>query len=555
MTGFDLFIQIGGGVALLLWATRLVRTGIERAYGQRLQQALTISVRNRVSALLAGLGVTTVLQSSTATALLTVSFAQSGMLATTPALAIMLGADLGSTAVVQVLSFDLSWLAPVLLVVGVMLFQIAKQRKLRHMGRILIGIGLMLVSLKMIVGASGPLRESEALPAVIGFFADDPVTAFALAAVVTWLAHSSVAMVLLIMSLAASAVVPVDLAFVLVLGANVGSGLIPFFMTLKNEPEVRRIPLGNLLMRVVGALACLWLLPTIAPHLASYLGSEPSRQVANFHSAFNLVLALFFLPLTDVVSAVTSRILKPRTADQTADGKEWENPSYLDASVIDTPRLALACASREVLRMADKVEAMLRRTIDMFQTTDLEAIGRLVKMDDEVDKMYDEIKLYIAKISRKELTSGEASLSMRLSDFNIKLEHIGDIIERNLTRLAAKRAEGDLEFSKEGWGEIVDLHARVVANMQLALNVLVSSDVESARELLSEKSAIRELERESSDRHLARLAAGQIASIRTSSIHLDAIKDLRQINSQLASVAYFIPNESGDFRPEPPASD
>ena len=181
------------------------------------------------------------------------------------------------------------------------------------------------------------------------------------------------------------------------------------------------------------------------------------------------------------------------------------------STVIDTPRLALACASREVLRMADKVEAMLRRTIDMFQTTDREAIGRLVKMDDEVDKMYDEIKLYIAKISRKELTSDEASLSMRLSDFNIKLEHIGDIIERNLTRLATKRAEGDLEFSKEGWGEIVDLHARVVANMQLALNVLVSSDVESARELLSEKSAIRELERESSDRHLARLAAGQVS--------------------------------------------
>ena len=129
-------------------------------------------------------------------------------------------------------------------------------------------------------------------------------------------------------------------------------------MTLKNEPEVRRIPLGNLLMRVVGALACLWLLPVITPLLTSYLGSEPSRQVANFHSAFNLVLALFFLPLTDVVAAVTRGILKPHAAGATDDSQEWVNPSYLDAAVIDTPRLALACASREVLRMADKVETM-----------------------------------------------------------------------------------------------------------------------------------------------------------------------------------------------------
>lgn len=550
MTGFDLLIQIGGGVALLLWATRLVRTGIERAYGQRLQQVLTMSVRNRVSALIAGLGVTAVLQSSTATALLTVSFARSGLLTTTMALAILLGADVGSTAVVQVLSIDLSWLSPVLLVVGVMFFQIGTQRKVRQMGRIFIGVGLMLISLKMIVGASLPLRESEALPAVIGFFAEDMITAFLLTAAVTWLAHSSVAMVLLIMSLAASSVIPVSLAFVLVLGANVGSGLIPFFMTINSEPEFRRIPLGNLLMRVAGALAFLWALPSIAPLLTSYLGSEPSRQVANFHSAFNLVLALFFLPLAHVVSALTSQILKSRAAVENGEGKEWVNPSYLDAKVIDTPRLALACATREVLRMADKVEAMLRQTIDMFQTTDQQAISNLVRMDDEVDRMYDEIKLYIANISRKELTSDEASLSMRLSDFTIKLEHIGDIIERSLTRLATKRAEGDLEFSKEGWGELVDLHARVVANLQLALNVLVSSDLESARELISEKRAVSELERKSSDRHLARLASGQVASIRTSAIHLDAIKDLRQINSQLSSVAYSILKESEGLRSE-----
>ena len=537
MSGFEFLMQIGGGIALLLWATRLVRTGIERAFGHRLQQVLSASVRNRFTAFSAGLGVTAALQSSTATALLATSFAQSGLLATTAGLAIMLGADVGSTAVVQILSIDISWLSPALLVVGVGLFQGSGERQMRHGGRILIGLALMLIALRLIIGASIPLRDSEVIPLVVGYLAEDHFTALLIAAVLTWLAHSRVAIVLLIASLATSGVIPTTLAFALVLGANVGSGFIPFVLTLKGEAVPRRIPIGNLLMRLAGALAALWVLPLVAP-LIGMLEAAPARQVADFHTAFNLALALVFLPLTGIVARIAAALSKERAEPAGAEGKSWQTPSHLDDTAIGTPRLAIACATRELLRMADKVEAMLRHTIEMFRTRDLEAIGQLAKRDDEVDAIYDALKLYLAKVSRNELSDEQADRCMQLNDFAIKLEQIGDIIERNLTRLAAKRAEGDLEFSSEGWTEITDLHARVTANMQLALNVLVSGDRESARELVSEKRRIRELERESSDRHLTRLSQGQVASIRTSAIHLDAIKDLRQINSQLASVAY-----------------
>lgn len=539
MNGFEFLMQIGGGVALLLWATRLVRTGIERAFGPRLQRALGQSVQNRFSAFVAGLGVTAALQSSTATALLTTSFAQSGLIATAAGLAIMLGADVGSTAVVQILSFDIAWLAPALLIIGVGLFQGGRERWVRQSGRIAVGLGLMLISLNLIVTASVPLRDSEAIPVVVGYLAEDHFTAFLIGAILTWLAHSSVAIILLIASLATSGVIPIPLALALVLGANVGSGFIPFILTLKNKPEARRIPIGNLLMRLTGAIAMLLLLPLVAGYVGEF-EAAPARQVANFHTAFNLVLALVFLPLIGVVAKVAAVFAKEQPAETAENGEDWETPSHLDPEVVDKPHQAIACATRELLRMADKVEAMLRHSIEMFRTTDIGEIRQLAKRDDEVDRIYHDLKLYLARISRRELTDEQANRCMQLNDFAIKLEQIGDIIERNLSRLAKKRAEGDLLFSEEGWKELNDLHARVAANMQLALNVLVSGDRETARELLSEKRRIRDLERESSDSHLTRLSQGQVASIRTSGIHLDAIKDLRQINSQLASVAYAV---------------
>ena len=539
MSGFDFLMQIGGGVALLLWAARLVRTGIERAFGPRLQRTLGQSVNNRFSAFLAGLGVTAALQSSTATALLATSFAQSGLIATTAGLAIMLGADVGSTAVVQILSFDIAWLAPALLIIGVGLFQAGQERWVRQSGRICVGLGLMLISLSLIVDASVPLRDSRAIPVVVGYLAEDHFTAFLIAAILTWLAHSSVAIILLIASLATSGVIPTELAFALVLGANVGSGFIPFILTLKSPAEARRIPIGNLLMRLTGAIAMLLLLPLVAGHVGE-LGAAPARQVANFHTAFNLALALVFMPLIGIVAKAAAVFAKDEPAESAENGEEWETPSHLDPDAVDKPHQAIACATRELLRMADKVEAMLRHSIEMFRTRNVSEIRQLAKRDDEVDKIYHDLKLYLARISRRELNDEQATRCMQLNDFAIKLEQIGDIIERNLSRLAKKRADGDLLFSEEGWQELNDLHARVSANMQLALNVLVSGDRETARELLSEKRRIRELERESSDSHLTRLSEGKVASIRTSGIHLDAIKDLRQINSQLASVAYAV---------------
>ncbi len=537
-----LLLNIAGGVALLLWAARMVRTGITRAYGAEIRRVLGRYTKRSLSAFAIGTGVAAILQSSTATVLLAVSFASRGFITVAAGLALMLGADVGTTLVVQVLSFDISWASPVLLLLGVAVFLSASSPLLRHLGRVAIGLGLLLLSLQLIVAASEPLRDSTVLAAVVAPLAQDPILAVLLAALLTWVAHSSVAIVLLVMSFVAVGVLPPALGFALVLGANVGSGIVPLVLTLSSAPVTRRIPLGNLLFRLCGAIAVLPLIGLVEPLIAA-IEADPARQIANFHTLFNLALAAVFLPFTGLMARLTEKIFP--------DGELVEGPArpkHLDPGAVETPTVALACATREVLRMADTVETMLRGVIDVFRDNDAKQIARLSKLDDDVDSLHEAIKLYLTKLSGRGLDESDSRRCVELITFTTNLEHIGDIIDKNLLELGQKKIRNKQEFSKEGWRELSQLHARVVEQMQLSLSVFVSGDIKMARRLLALKEGFRDLEREASERHLERLRSGKIESIETSALHLDILRDLKRINSHLTSVAYPILDAEGELR-------
>ncbi len=542
-SGLEVLLQIAGGVALLLWAARMVRTGVERAWGSGLRRTLGHAAGSRARAFGAGVAVALALQSATATALLAMSFVAGGLLATAPGLAIMLGADVGSALAVQVLALDLRWLSPLLLLVGVGLFLGSEERRVRQVGRTLVGLGLVLLSLSLIGQAGAALRESATLGAVLAPVAEEPALAFLIAALLTWGAHSSVAAVLLLASLAGSGALPVSVALPMVLGANAGAGLVPMVLSLRRERAEQRIPAGNLVFRATGALLALLALPWLAPH-AGWLGETAVRQVVHFHLLFNLALACLFVPLVGPAARLAERWLTERV-DPLELSNPLANPSHLDDDAIATPRLALACATREVLRMADWVEAMLRRSVDALETNDKAVIASVARMDDEVDAMYGAIKHYMVKVSRNPLSDEESERCMEITAFTVKLEHLGDIVEKNLLQLAKKRLEADRRFSKEGWAELTELHDRVLDNFQLALNVFVSGDVDTARQLIQEKERFREAEQLSGQRHLQRLRDGSVESIDSSPVHLDVIRDLAQINSLLTSTAYPILEESG----------
>jgi phosphate:Na+ symporter len=539
-----MFLHLAGAVTLLLWAVRMVRTGVERAYGAGLERTLRKAQGNPIRAAGLGAAVAMLLQSATAVGVLAAGFAASGLVEFGTALTLLLGADLGSALMVRILSFDLSWLTPFLLISGGWMFLKGTQRNIKQTGRILVGIALILVSLKMVGESTIPLRESEALPQIVAYLSGDYVVSFLLGTLFTWFVHSSIASILLVASMAAQGLVPVELGIALVLGANFGAGLIAVGLTRASPPAARRIPAGNLILRGTGAVLALLLFSKV-DFPVELVGSDPATQIVMLHVLFNLVIVLTCAPMAGLLEPVLVRLLPE--AKQVAEPTDLlaSRVSALDRTVLHTPRLALASAARELLRMSEIVEVMLRPVMELYETGDKEKVKELRRLDLEVNKANSDIKLYLAELNRNPLSADEAQRSMNLASFAINLEHVGDIVAKNLLKLVGVRRDKQLAFSAEGWRELTDQHAQVMANIQLALNVLISGDHQSARELIEEKDRMRELEMHSQDRHLRRLQGGTVESIETSEIHLETIRALKQINSLFSSIAYPILKESG----------
>ena len=521
----------------------MVRTGIMRAYGSDLRRVVGVGLRNRAAALGAGIGVTVLLQSSTATALITASFIGPGLLATAQGLAVLLGADIGTTLVAQVLSLGLAPLSPLLVLIGVIAFMAGRATRIRDLGRATIGLGLILLALGMIHAASVPIRESPVLVYLLGALAGTPILSLAIAAVLTWLFHSSLAMILMLMSLAGSGTVPLEVAFVWVLGANLGGAIPPLVATAGFDREARRVPLGNLIFKSVGCLALMPFLAWLTPYLA-LLGAEPARQIVNLHTAFNLGLALVFVFALDPVARLCEILLPERPGSQ-PEGQ----PRYLKSAAIETPSLALAEAVRETLRVGDVIEVMLSRTLEVFRTDDRKLLRDVERMDDTVDTLYEAVKLFVTEVSRGDLDEAESRRAVEIITFTTNLEHIGDIVDKNLMELAAKKIRDRLVFSDEGWRDICALHATVVENLRLALSAFVSGDVKSARKLVENKARFGELERAAVERHWERLRHGKPESIESSPLHLDILRDLKRINSHVISVAYPVLDNAGELRP------
>lgn len=538
-------MHLAGAIMLLLWAVRMVRTGVERAHGTRLKSWLRGARGGSLQMAVAGMVLAVVLQSSTAVGILAAGFATSGILSASAGIAALLGADLGSALVVKILSFDLSGLIPLLLLVGATMFLKFEARTVRQTGRILLGVAFILLSLKMVGEATEPLRDSAVLPGLIGYLKSDPLTAFLAAAGIAWIVHSSVATVLLLVTFAARDLLPLEVALPMVLGANLGGGVIAVWLTRGMEIEARRIPLGNLIFRGTFALIGLTVLQVVDLPI-EYLGRVEVVQLVNFHLAFNLLLVLVAVPLVGPMERLTTLLLPVPPAPANPDAAN-EAISMLDRGSTHLPNVAFASAKRELLRMGETIATMYRPVMELMDGGNLEQIARVRKIDEQVNRKHTDIKLFIAEINRGNLSERETRYGIELTDFAINLEHIGDIIAKGLLTLAEERTRRNLRFSPEGWSELNTLHARVEANLQLALNVLVSGDIESARQLAKEKVAMRQLARDSHDRHLARLREGHADSIVTSDIHLEIVRAFKEINSLLVTVAYPILTESGQL--------
>lgn len=535
-------LNLLAAVSLLVWGTYLVRTGILRVFGANLRRILSRSIGSRPTAALAGLGVTALVQSSTATALIVASFVAQGLVTLPLALAVMLGADVGTSLMVVVFSLDLSWLSPLFIFTGVVLFISIKDRPVGRLGRILIGLGLMLLALRLVAQSTEIIVQSPAVGALLQSLASDLLLEITVGAALAVVAYSSLAVVLLTATLAASGAVPMETALGLTLGANLGSGLLAVLATARSSVETRQVPLGNLVFKIVGVLIMapmvgLWL-RYAGPHL------DELSLVVGFHLAFNTGIALVFLGFTGVVARRVEAWL-PKPAPSLAGGR----PHHLDPTALSTPSLAISCAAREAMHQADVVETMLKGMLRVIEERDLRLAQELRRLDDQVDQLYSAIKYYLTKISREALSEDESRRWTDIISFTINMEQIGDIVERIVIDVEDKSIKQDRRFSDAGLAEIRDLHARLVDNLRLGMSVFLNGSVRDAQRLLEEKARFRDLERTYAGTHIARLSDNTVQSIETSSLHLDLISDLKRINSHICSIAYPILDSVGALAP------
>jgi phosphate:Na+ symporter len=535
-------LNLAGAVALLLWGVHMVQTGVQRAFGARLRGFLGHALRNRFKAFLAGVGVTALLQSSTATGLMVTGFTASGLVELVPALAVMLGANVGTTLIVQILSFDVAEIAPALILIGLLMFRRASAGP-RDFGRVLIGLGLMLMALHNFIALLKPYEDVPSLRLFLGAIATQPLLDVILAAALTWAAHSSVAVILVIMSFAAQGTVPPEAAFALVLGANLGTAINPVLEgATGNNRAAKRLPFGNLINRMIGVACGIVLLPYISPWIVA-IDPNNARAVADFHTAFNVILALVFFPLLKPYADLLCRWMPTRI-----DQSDPSRPIYLDPLARETPVLALGVAAREALRMADVLESMLVGLRETFDKANRKQISETKRMDDVLDKLNTAIKAYVMSLDSDALAEADLRRAREILSFTTNIEHAGDIVGRNLLGIANKAVKRGVTFSKSGQAELLNMIDRLVINVRNAASLFMTGDERAARLLAAEKEAFRAMETASTDAHFERLRSKRVDTTETSALHLDALRDLKSVNTHIvAAAAYPVLESKGEL--------
>lgn len=544
MTISWILLNLTAAAVLLIWAVRMVQTGVQRAHGPQIRRTLKSTKAHPLLMTVFGVLLAIIFQSSTAVAVLTAGFVSSGFITSSVGVATVLGADLGSALVIQILSFNLTWLAPVCLIVGGILFFNGKERSFKQTGRILVGVALILISLKLLAESTAPLRQNEVVPIIVDYLTSDPISTFLFGAVFTWLIHSSIASLLLILAFVAQAIVPTDVAITLVLGANTGGAFIAVILARNLNRRGQVVPLSNFCLRGVAAVLVLAIIhisgtPTILSNFS------PVQQIVSFHIGFNMLLVVIGLPFVKPITAVLLKIMSDRRIkdDQPLSSRQ----SGLKEADIKLPTRALAATTRELLYLAESVQTMFVPAMDIYENFDKVEVKELKKIENEIFDVHGRIKNYLAKVSQQNLSEDLLKRNGDLMMFADNMAGATDVIANRLLKLAKERNEKALVFSDEGWRELLALHDRVLANMQLAMDVLVSSDLETARQLIIEKNELSSMTQKSLSKHLERLSRHKTKSLKTSNMHNETLRALRQVNSSFSSIAYSILDDAGQL--------
>ena len=544
MAIISFLITVAGATMLLLFAVKMVRNSIERSLGATLRKVLTKKA-NLAGSSLTGVMLAILLQSSAAVALLASGFMASGYLKFSSGLAIVLGGDFGAALLIQILSFKMDLLIPVLLSIGGWLFVKTKHKKRRQLGRALMGIALILVSLQFLRDAMDPVRNSNFLPEIANYLARDFITAFLIGAVLAFVMHSSVAAILMCVTLVQINAITFPAALSLLLGANLGSAFIPVWLAREAVVDARRILVTNLLLRGSWAILALLGFNLIADPSTLVL-AEPGQSLIYAHIGFNGSLIVLAIPFHRKLELLTI-MLMPGDMQNEDDFLMSKPANALDHAVLNNSKQSIACLKRELLRMTDIIECMFETFPQMYRGRNRKQISALQSQDKFVYEALSNIRSFVAKMPTDKYSTNDIKMVRGLMDYAVRLESAGDVIAKRLSAVSKQMREEKVFFSDEGWLELLQIYESIRGNLELARNVLVSDDIDSARILVEEKSGVKKAERNSRKRHFARLQNGREESFASSDMHLETLRAFRDINGHISAVAQPILYRNGQL--------
>ena len=523
-------IGIGGGLALFLFGFGFGSRGLTRAAADRLRRLLWNLTRNRLLGLVAGTSITAILQSSTAATVMLVSFANAELISVGQSLGVILGADIGTTITVQIIAFKIMDYGLVLIALGLAIMTIWRASPHKYIGQVVLGFGLLFFGMKVMADSASPLSFSPAFHDFFSTLGRYPLLGILVAALVTALLHSSAATMGLLLMLSFQGLMDLRSAIPMVLGANVGTCVTALTAAIRGTTEARRVAVAHTLFKVL-TVALVFLLISPFAEFVQRTTQNPTRQIANAHTFFNITAALIFLPLLDPYRWLLLKLIPERARVLKRFG-----PLYLDERVLTAPSLALGYAAREIIRMAEITYSMLENAIEAFVHNDGELRKKIVTEDDEVDYLEETITPYLTKLSQQELSRGQSKREVELLYIVDELEHIGDIVSKNLMSYAQKKMKQGLLFSQQGMEEIRYYHLEVLKTLRMAVSALTTSDRSVASDVVKRRDYLSELVRELHQKHIDRLHRGLKESLETSTIHLDFISDLERINFHACNI-------------------
>ncbi|HUR43501.1 MAG TPA: Na/Pi cotransporter family protein [Aestuariivirga sp.] len=544
--GTLVIVNLLGGVALLLWGVRMVRTGVMRAWGDRLKSFIEHRLGSRVSAFMAGGVATAILGSGTAMTLIVAGIAASGAIGTALGLAVLLGADVGSAIVSSIFASGSNvalWASPILLFLGSVIFSRSQEFRPHNVGRILIGLGLMLLSLQLIKTATTPLSTATLFHEVLAALVREPLLAFIGGAMLAWAFHSTLAVILLIASLLANGSLEIAGALSLIVGVNFGGGLPAVFSTMALPASARRLPVANLFCRGFVAIVAIAFIDRLTP-LVVQMQLQPVESAVAFHSLFNIVTALLFLPFTGLVGKLMLRLVP----NEKHEADNLAAPRYLDPIALSTPSVALSNALLETVRMSEVLDRMFDTALTALRSGSLETLKLLKGLDERLNAYQAAVQSYLNDLAQNELSPEESRRALEITLYISNLEHAGDVIHLNLSDRIKAKAKESITFTVEEQASLDDLCLIVHDNLRIATGVLSSGDIQGARRLIAQKDAFRALENKVLDQHFRVGRRGKGGALRRSALYVDMIRDLHRINSHIVSAGYPIVDAAGLLR-------